>query len=42
MILGLLTVVLLIGSAIFGAFNIARPLRALVRSAAAHGERGGG
>ena len=30
MILGLLTVVLLIGSAIFGAFNIARPLRALV------------
>jgi methyl-accepting chemotaxis protein len=30
MILGLLTVVLLIGSAVFGAFNIARPLRALV------------
>ena len=30
MILGLLTVVLLIGSAIFGAFNIARPLRTLV------------
>ena len=30
MILGLLTVALLIGSAVFGAFNIARPLRALV------------
>jgi methyl-accepting chemotaxis protein len=29
-IVGLLTVVLLIGSAVFGAFNIARPLRALV------------
>jgi methyl-accepting chemotaxis protein len=30
MILGVLTVVLLIGTAVFGAFNIARPLRALV------------
>jgi len=30
MILGLITVALLIGSAVFGAFNIARPLRALV------------
>jgi methyl-accepting chemotaxis protein len=30
MILGLVTVALLIGSAVFGAFNIARPLRALV------------